>query len=82
VTNSTGNGVPVVLTIGTHIIQDGDIVSVQGMTGNTAANSSNGDGTFAGGTVVTAVDSTTITLGSITGNGTWAGGGVVTLLSR
>jgi hypothetical protein len=81
VTSATGSSVPVVLTIGSHIIQPGDIVSVIGMLGNTAANCGYGAGSFAGGLIVTAISSTTITLGTVTGNGTWSSGGVVVLLS-
>jgi hypothetical protein len=89
VTASTGAGVPVVVTIGPHTILPGDMVSVYGMTGNTAANSSVPPGSYTGCTLVTAVTATTITLGqqangggTITGNGTWTGGGTITLLTR
>ena len=88
ITAATGNATPVVLTIGSHSITPGDLVSVHGMVGNTAANNTGfGVGTNIGASgaasIVTAVNSsTTITIGAITGNGTWTSGGTVTLLSR
>ena len=84
--NVTGatNASPSVITIGTHSILPGDLVSVTGSNGNTGINTSQygtGNGVQSA-AVVASVTSTTITLNGYNGNGTWTSGGVVTLLSR
>lgn len=100
VTAATGNGVPIVLTVN-HVagtpstaIQVGDLVSVSGMVGNTAANSPSSaqTGSFGAVWMVVAVTTTSglttsLTLGScsptlLLGNGAWSSGGTVTLMSR
>ena len=75
------NASPSVVTIGAHSIQPGDIVAIQGVVGATGLNSGTGNGTGGGGTLVTAVTSTTITT-SINTPGAYSSGGIVTLLSR
>lgn len=75
------NASPSVVTIGSHSILPGDVVAIHGMLGNTGPNTSNGTGSLAGGNLVTAVTSTTITT-TANGNGAWTSGGVVTVLSR
>jgi hypothetical protein len=72
VTGTTGNGVsPIVITLGAgHPFKVGDVVSVAGIVGNTAANQA-----FV---IVSAVTGTTITIPG-TGNGAWASGGSVTM---
>lgn len=62
------NATPVVLTIGAHEFVAGDTVVVTGVGGNTGAN-----GTW----TITAVTSTTITLGNSVGNGVYTSGGYV-----
>ena len=80
VTGAT-NASPSVITIGTHSLQPGDVVSVHGSVGNTGINTASGNGSLGGGNLVTAVGATTITT-TANGNGAWSSGGVVTLLSR
>tara|TARA_R100000808_G_scaffold20730_1_gene44793 strand:- start:10504 stop:12429 length:1926 start_codon:yes stop_codon:yes gene_type:complete len=64
ITNSTGSGVPVVLTTAReHSFKTGDLVTVNNVAGNTNAN-----GTY----VVTKVSATTFSLDGRTGNGTWS----------
>lgn len=75
------NASPSVITIGTHSIYPGDVVAIHGSLGNTSINTGTGNGSLAGGVIVTATTSTTITT-TANGNGTWTSGGVVTLLSR
>jgi hypothetical protein len=72
VTGTTGNGVsPIVITTGAgHPFKVGDVVSVSGIVGNTAANQA-----FV---IVSAVAGTTITIPG-TGNGAWSSGGSVTM---
>jgi hypothetical protein len=72
VTGTTGNGVsPIVITTGAgHPFKVGDVVSVTGIVGNTAANQA-----FV---IISSVSSTTITIPG-TGNGAWASGGAVTM---
>jgi hypothetical protein len=84
VTACTGSGVAVTVTVGSVLgFQAGDWVAVQGMSGNTAANTTTGGGYPNSAQLVTAVDYGTeqLTL-NVTGNGTWTSGGVITLLSR
>ena len=85
VTGATGNGVTVVVTVAVVSGFDvGDTVSVHGMVGNTTANTTNGNGAFAGGNLVTAIDrvNNKLTFGGVTGNGAWTSGGVITNLSK
>ena len=87
VTGMTGNGVPIVVTIdGVSTLRNGDMVSIYGVTGNTAANTGTtgswSGGSFAGAAWISDVSGQNFTLTGLTGNGAWAGGGKVTLLSR
>lgn len=84
VTACTGNAVPVKVTIAsTTGFQVGDRVSVHGMVGNTAANSSTNSGTVTSfSVIITTINSSTQMTLNVTGNGTWSSGGVITLLSR
>lgn len=65
VTGAT-NASPIVVTIGAHALAVGDVVTIAGVGGNTAAN-----GTWA----LSAVSGTTITLQGSTGNGAYTSGG-------
>jgi hypothetical protein len=86
ITAMTGNGVPIVVTAVGHTLRPGDMVSIYGSTGNTAANTgttgSYAAGNFAGAAWVSAVVGNTFTLANSTGNGAWVSGGTVTLVSR
>jgi hypothetical protein len=87
VTASTGNGVsPMVVTVAdASKYFPGDVVSVKGMAGNTAANTGSNNGpTNALGRTITAINYGTnqISFGQVTGTGTWTSGGVITLLTR
>jgi hypothetical protein len=85
VTGATGNAVPVTVTVAsTAGYFVGDVCSVKGMVGNTAANTgSNATGMTATlGLVITAMTGTTITFGEVNGNGTWTSGGEIVLVSR
>lgn len=78
ITNNTAAN-PSVVTIGTHTIQAGDIVAIHGATTN--LNSGTGNLALAGGWLVTAIGSTTITV-SVTSTPAAGSAGTVTLLSR
>lgn len=83
VTGATGSGVPVMVTVAsTAGFLAGDLVSVHGMVGNTAANTTSGNGPFSSGIIVTAINNSTQMTLNATGNGTWTSGGIITLLSR
>jgi hypothetical protein len=75
------NGSPSVITIGTHSIQAGDVVSIHGVVGATGLNTGTGSGSLAGGVIVTAITSTTIST-TVNTPGVWSSGGVVTIISR
>ena len=88
ITGATGSGVPIQLTMAsTSGFKAGDLVSVSGMAGNTAANCTASVYSTSS-LIVKSIDSSTqLTLAAnsntaLTGNGTWTSGGVITLLSR
>jgi hypothetical protein len=62
---------PLVVTIGTHPYQNGDLVDISGIVGITGVNLKR--------QIVTAHDSTTITIGALAGTGTYTSGGTVRL---
>jgi hypothetical protein len=74
------NASPSVITIGTHSIQAGDIVSINGAANGLNTSTSTGAGPFNSGVIVTSVTSSTITTTQNT-TGTGATGTVI-LLSR
>ena len=88
ITGATGSGVPIQLTMAsTSGFKAGDLVSISGMVGNTAANVSTGAATSSSRVVKSVDSSTQLTLAAnstaaLTGNGTWTSGGIITLLSR
>jgi hypothetical protein len=61
------NAAPIVITSAGHNLSTGTLVTISGVTGNTAAN-----GTFQ----VTVIDANTFSLGGSTGNGAYVSGGV------
>lgn len=74
ITNTTGNGVaPIYITSANHTLQDGDVVTISGVLGNTNAN-----GTFS---VYDVVNADTFLIDA-NGNGAYAGGGVWTCTTR
>ena len=84
--NAASNASPIVVgTTTNHNLQDGDIVSVHNVTGNTNANSGTSFGNVGStyfGWIVHVLSATTFQLVGSTGNAPWVSGGVVTLLSR
>jgi hypothetical protein len=78
ITNNTAAN-PSIVTIGTHTIQAGDVVSIHGATTN--LNSGTGSGSLVGGWIVTAVASTTITVATTSAPAAGSAG-TVTLISR
>ena len=67
------NESPIAITAAAHGLANGDLVTISGVTGNTAAN-----GLFR----VTVVDGNTITLDGSTGNGAYVSGGQIIDLSN
>ena len=89
ITGATGSGVPVQVTVAsTSGFMAGDLVSVNGMVGNTAANVAAGSFDSPVRLIKSIDSSTQLTLGfansssALNGNGTWTSGGVITLVSR
>ena len=84
--NAASNASPIVVgTTTNHNLQDGDIVAVHNVTGNTNANSGTSFGNVGStyfGWIVHVLSATTFQLVGSTGNAPWVSGGVVTLLSR
>ena len=71
ISGATNNGAPIsIATSGTSILQPGDVIEIDGVQGNTAAN-----GVFQ----VASATSTAIVLGSPLANGTYTGGGTWSL---
>jgi hypothetical protein len=82
ITNAT-NANPIVVTTSTaNTLQDGDLVAIHGVTGNTNANTGTGNNWNSGTYQVHPTSSTQFQLVGVSGNGTFGGSPTVVLASR
>ena len=81
VTGASNTNPITITTAAPHLLNSGDLVSIAGVGGNTAANTGTGSGT-AGFFPIQVTDSTHFKLNGVSGNGAYSGGGVVTCISR